>query len=84
MAKKTAGETFDNVGETGELVFKFANADAARHFKLWLCESGEQSYWDWMTEREQEEEGDITATSFDYHTDDNTIGTTTSRQDNPE
>lgn len=49
------------------LQMKFANEAAAKHFALWLCESGEQSYWDWMEYREDEEEGDITATRFHYH-----------------
>lgn len=46
---------------------KFANEEAADHFSTWLCESGEQSYWDWMECREQEEDGDITAINFHYH-----------------
>lgn len=51
---------------------KFANEQAAKHFALWLCESGEQQYWDWMEYREndneEEDEGvDITAISFHYH-----------------
>ena len=46
---------------------KFANEEAAHHFAIWLCESGEQSYWEWMEYREQKEDGDITATSFHYH-----------------
>ena len=43
------------------LQIKFANEAAAAHFALWLCEGGEQDYWDWMEYREREEEGDITA-----------------------
>jgi hypothetical protein len=46
---------------------KFANKKAAHHFANWLCGQGEQDYWDWMTYRENEEDGDITATSFHYH-----------------
>ena len=49
------------------LQMKFANEAAAAHFALWLCEAGEQDYWQWMECREQEEEGDITATKFHYH-----------------
>lgn len=49
------------------LQIKFANEAAAAHFALWLCESGEQQYWDWMQCREEEEKGDITAQSFHYH-----------------
>jgi hypothetical protein len=50
-----------------DLVIKFANKEALRHFAVWLCESGEQSYWDWMEYREGEEGGDITAVTFNYH-----------------
>ena len=43
------------------------DSDAAReHFRIWLCGQGEQDYWMWMECREQEEEGNITATRFDY------------------
>lgn len=49
-----------------EVKFVFDNQEAADHFITWLCESGEQSYWDWMEYREEEEAGDITAISFDY------------------
>lgn len=58
---------FDRHGD--KLIFTFSSQEAANHFKSWLCEMGEQQYWDWMTYREQEEEvGDITALEFDYHT----------------
>jgi hypothetical protein len=46
---------------------KFANEEAAHHFASWLCESGEQQYWDWMECAEERLDGDITATSFHYH-----------------
>lgn len=50
------------------LTFEFDNERALYHFKLWLCESGEQHYWDWMEAREEEEQGNITV-GFDYHGD---------------
>jgi len=50
-----------------KLTIEFDNQEALKHFTLWLCESGEQAYWDWMEYREQEEEGDITAVDFHYH-----------------
>lgn len=53
-----------------EVKFVFDNDLAADHFLVWLCESGEQDYWQWMEYREQEESGDITAVEFDYHTGD--------------
>ena len=56
--------------EETTLQIKFSNIAAAKHFALWLCESGEQQYWDWMEYREEEEEGDITAKSFHYHGED--------------
>lgn len=49
------------------LIIKFANKEAANHFAHWLCGSGEQQYWNWMEYRESEENGDITATEFHYH-----------------
>lgn len=48
------------------LTIEFDNDEAMKHFALWLCEAGEEDYWTWMECREQEEEGDITATSFKY------------------
>lgn len=52
---------------TSTLKIEFASKEALDHFALWLCESGEQHYWDWMEAREEEEDGDITATEFHYH-----------------
>jgi len=49
------------------LTVEFDNQEALEHFALWLCESGEQDYWQWMEYREQEEAGNTTATSFHYH-----------------
>lgn len=49
------------------LTFEFENVEAANHFKLWLCESGEQGYWEWMDYYEQEEDGNITGLQFEYH-----------------
>lgn len=48
------------------LTFQFDNADAMNHFWRWLCESGEQHYWDYMSYREGDEDGDITVLNFDY------------------
>lgn len=42
------------------------NHDALHHFWVWLCESGEQQYWEWMRYREEEDEGDITVLDFNY------------------
>lgn len=50
-----------------KIVIEFSNPDAALEFATWLCESGEQQYWQWMEYREEEDNGDITATSFHYH-----------------
>lgn len=50
-----------------ELVIRFASREAARHFKSWLCEAGEQDYWQWMEMREQEDASrHITGIEFDY------------------
>ena len=56
---------FDFKGKT--LTFEFENERAANHFKVWLCEQGEQDYWTWMECRESEEAGDITGNDFEYH-----------------
>lgn len=50
-----------------KVTFEFDNAEAADHFASWLCEQGEQDYWNWMEYRESEESGNITGTHFDYH-----------------
>lgn len=50
-----------------KLTVEFDNEEALDHFAIWLCESGEQQYWEWMAVRETEEDGDITAVDFDYH-----------------
>jgi len=49
-----------------KLTIEFDSKEAAKHFASWLCGSGEQSYWIWMESREEEEKGNITATTFDY------------------
>lgn len=45
----------------------FANEKAAHHFASWLCGSGEQQYWQWMENVEDDEGGDITVLSFEYN-----------------
>lgn len=57
----------DRKVEEHDIIVKFPTKEAADHFASWLCGSGEQQYWDWMEYREDEEDGDITATSFHYH-----------------
>jgi len=49
------------------LKIEFDNKDALMHFATWLCEGGEQDYWQWMECREDEEDGNITAVQFHYH-----------------
>lgn len=55
--------------KNNNLVIEFSNEEAREHFAVWLSEQGEQDYWIWMECRETEEEGDITATRFDYRDD---------------
>jgi hypothetical protein len=59
------------MSEKVKLTIEFDNQEAAHHFAIWLCESGEQEYWQWMEAREEDDEPgegeDITATSFHYH-----------------
>lgn len=60
------------------LHIEFDSEEAAGHFKSWLCESGEQAYWQWMECREQEigdEDDPITALEFDYWLPDGRITT---------
>ena len=52
------------------ITIEFDSDEVAMHFAEWLCGSGEHQYWNWMEYREQEEEGDITVTSFDYRVED--------------
>lgn len=72
-----------------EVKIKFANKKAADHFLVWLCESGEQEYWQWMECRESDEKGNITALIFEYHNPNNgkfgpTVDTVLGRLDTPE
>ena len=60
-------ESKDKPNVETNITIKFANASTAHNFAVWLCEHGEQDYWDWMERGEEREEGDITATSFHYH-----------------
>jgi len=51
------------------LKIQFDSEEAARQFGYWLCESGEQQYWDWMSYRESDEDDTsepITAIAFHY------------------
>lgn len=49
------------------LVIDFDNPFARAQFLSWMCESGEQEYWDYMQYREAEhDDGDITVVNFDY------------------
>lgn len=57
--------------KTTSLTLNFENHEALNHFWRWLCESGEQNYWEYMEYREQEEDGDITGLQFDYRKADN-------------
>jgi hypothetical protein len=49
-----------------EVKFVFDNAAVAHYFIEWLCGVGEQDYFQYMECREKEQDGDITATEFDY------------------
>jgi len=49
------------------LKIEFDNQKILEHFAIWLCEAGEQDYFNWMEFRESEEEGDITVIEFNYH-----------------
>jgi len=50
------------------VLLQFETEAAARYFREWLCESGEQDYWQYMEAREDDDpEDDITGLEFDYH-----------------
>lgn len=50
------------------LKIEFANREAMREFAVWLTESGEQQYWDWMEVQEERDPSEnITVLEFDYH-----------------
>jgi hypothetical protein len=50
----------------GKVVIDLGTEKAATRFAEWLCEQGEQNYWDWMDESEREDDDDITAIEFKY------------------
>lgn len=53
---------------SSDITIKFANQKAAECFATWLCEAGEQDYWEWMKYHEEEtEDKDITVLKFEYH-----------------
>lgn len=55
--------------EPVKLEIEFANKIAAQNFLHWLCNRGEQWYWQDMEVREDwDKNPNITAVSFDYHT----------------
>ena len=58
-----------------QVTINFDNDAAAKHFLSWLCGAGEQDYWTWMECREDEMEGNITATRFKYDFDNHTADT---------
>lgn len=67
MSEKDWGNIFNTHGN--RLIFEFESYEAANGFKLWLCESGEQHYWNWQEHSEEEypEEEKPTGLDFDYH-----------------
>lgn len=65
-----------------DVTIKFDNEDAADHFLTWLSVSGEQDYWRWMAEREQEDKGPITAVDLTYDWDNHSVETECGRLDN--
>lgn len=51
-----------------KITIEFSNKEAAKEFATWLCEAGEQAYWNWMEEREIESDNpELTAKIFNYH-----------------
>lgn len=61
---------------SNELTIRFDNPSMAAHFMTWLCEMGEQDYWQWMEGvecKEPPESEPITAALFEYEPDNNLI-----------
>ena len=46
------------------LTIEFPNQESATAFASWLCNSGEQSYWEWMEYRNEENAKSVI---FHYH-----------------
>lgn len=52
-----------------KLKFEFETKDeeeAATHFLTWLCEQGEQDYWQWMEMQDVEPDGPHVIVRFNY------------------
>jgi len=49
------------------LKIEFDNQEVLENFVSWLCEQGEQQYWNGMEYVEEEWEGPITVLNFEYH-----------------
>ncbi len=53
--------------KSNSITFQFDNHEAQHYFWAWLCNQGEQSYWESQSECEKDDESEnITALSFDY------------------
>lgn len=74
---------FDHVGQSGKLTFFFDNPHAVRVFKSWLLCSGEQHYWLWALEAENETDENVRV-HFRFHTGTNQIETVTLPNDTKE
>lgn len=57
----------DKSSETVDLIIKFHNEAALKAFALWLCESGEQGYWEFAGELPNPKEKTVI---FLYHGED--------------
>jgi hypothetical protein len=49
------------------ITIEFDSDEIATHFATWLCEAGEQDYWNWIRYQEQNYPNINCAISFDYH-----------------
>ena len=48
------------------VTLKFKTKEAAEDFSSWMCEAGEQDYWQWAEIRESEDPDLTTAQEFNY------------------
>lgn len=58
--------------EKVKLTIEFDNQETLENFASWLCNQGEQDYWEYMRIKETYENGNITAVEIDYHNQDKT------------
>ena len=71
-----------SIAKSYDVSISFSNKKAAKGFMEWLCDIGEQDYWESQKYREEDEDTkDITALIFDYNFNKLTVKTECGRLD---